>query len=149
MPDFSQLLKRPAGSGAKPLPIPGETYLCVITKVEHGKGYQDVPVLRLILVPTEWPDSIPEDQRGQMINGEFVPTDLSKRQLRKELEETDEKIYLLDKLMEECGIAFDGRSYEELVPELVGKMVYADVVQKPNKDLTEVYNNVNRVRGLK
>jgi hypothetical protein len=142
-PVFSDLLKRPSGEGKRPSALPVGSYPGIVRKWESGeglpydKGDVKTPFVRFFLGFTGTPeDADPADFEG---------IDVSKRQVRKEFELTDERIYQLDEFIASCGVSL-GRAYEEILPEVVGAPVLVEMKQRMGKD-NEIYDQVGKVTG--
>lgn len=141
MPDFSALLRKPAGEAKRPKALPIGDYQGVVKSHEVGDNNKNhTPYVRFGIVLTGWPDEftqadIPED------------TDLSKRQLRKDFFLTDDSLWRLDEFIRSCGVEPAGRVYEEVVPELVGQPIKVEIKHYRNAQ-DEIGNTVERVIGL-
>jgi hypothetical protein len=142
MPDFSNMLRKPAGEAKKPKALPIGDYEGVVKSYELGDSNKNkTPYLRVTLVLTAWPQQftavdIPED------------VELSKRQLRKDIYITEDALWRLDELIRSCGIIPNGRPYEEVLPELIGQPVMVDVRHYINQQSGEVGNSVESVVGV-
>lgn len=151
MPDFSSLLKKPAGQAKKPKELPIGHYQGIVKghsleQAPPGKDYS--AIVRIQIGLTGWPDSVAESDKVQdMGGGETRPIDLSKRQLRKDF--YDNSLYRLDDFIRSCGIEPNGRSYEEVLPELTGAQVVAEVGQYLNQTTSEIGNQIVTVVGAK
>lgn len=149
MPDFSHLLRRPAGKAVRPKALPMELYPGIIKGFEYGDSNRNkTPYVRFHLGLVGWPDSIPDSSRSQP-NGDGTPEpiDLSKRRFRTDLYTTDDALWRLDEFLRSCGVDLDGRSYEELIPTVVGCNVTVEVQQYLNQTTNEIGNQVGRVFG--
>jgi hypothetical protein len=141
MPDFSNMLRKPAGEAKRPKALPVGDYKGVVKSYELGDNNKNkTPYVRLGLVLTDWPETftsadIPED------------VELSKRQLRKDLFTTEDSLWRLDEFIKSCGIVPDGRVYEEVLPELIGQPIVIDVRTYINQ-AGEVGNAVETVIGV-
>jgi hypothetical protein len=141
MPDFSQLLRKPAGEAKRPPPLPLGDYPGVIKSQEVGDNNRNkTPYVRFGLVLTEWPDSIPQSERPEGV-------DLNKRQIRKDFYLTEDSLWRLDEFIRSCGIDPEGRVYEEILPELIGQPVMVEVLHYINQQTAEVGNNTGAVVG--
>lgn len=154
MPDFSHLLKRPAGKTAKPKAIPTEIYPGIIEKFEYQEtSNQKIPCLRLHLKLIGWPPSVSEADRMQEdADGNQIPIDLSKRPFRRDMmmpeDFTDRSWYYLDQFLRSCGLNVgDGADYELLIPQLTGQRVSVEIGPYINERTKEVGNSVGRVFG--
>ncbi len=154
MPDFSKLMNRPAGKavGQKPL-VPGN-YPGVVKGHEilpgpAGKNYDTI--IRFPIGLTGWCDNASEDDKLQPVaDGSTAPIDLSKRQLRRDFyahTEDPNSTKMLDDFIRSCGIDPAGRSYQEVLPELTGAHVIADVTQYLNERTNELGNQINKLYG--
>lgn len=150
MPDFSKLLKMPAGKAKKPSALPIADYPGVIKSFELGDQNKNrTPYARLQLGLTGWADSVDEaDRVEEGSDGQPKPIDLSKKQLRKDYYLTDEALWRLDALITSLGIEPNGRTYEEVLPELVGKPVLVQVQQYLNQQNNEIGNQTGDIRAL-
>lgn len=141
MPDFSALLKKPAGEAKRPPPLPIGDYQGVIKSHEVGDNNRNhTPYVRFGIVLTEWPENLAESDRPDGV-------DLNKRQLRKDYFLTEESLWRLDEFIRSCGIDPNGRAYEEVLPELIGQPVYVQVQHYMNQQTGEIGNNTGDVVG--
>ncbi len=150
MPDFSNLLKSPAGEAPKPKALPLGNYKGVIKNQEvvaapPGKDYQ--MIVRIHVGLTEWPDNASDSEKQQETRpGEFKQIDLSKRQMRKDFYDTS--LFRLDDLIKSCGIEPAGRTYEEILPQLVGSPIVVDMGFYLNKE-NETQNQIVSITGAR
>lgn len=141
MPDFSQLLSKPAGEAKRPKALPIGDYQGVIKSHEVGDNNKNhTPYVRFGIVLTEWPENFSGDDIPQDV-------DLSKRQLRKDLFLTEDSLWRLDELIRSCGIEANGRPYEEVVPELIGQPIKVEIKHYRNQQ-DEIGNSVETIVGL-
>lgn len=128
MVNFSALLSKTAGEAKKPVPLPGGDYPGVITKWEPGesRGEKKSPLITFTVVPNAWAEGIDPS--------EYPEIDLSKRVMRKDFFLTDDALYRLDSFIKDLGIDATGRSYAEVLPEVVGSSVLMVVKQQMKKD---------------
>lgn len=153
MPDFSHLLKRPAGEAKRPPPLPAGDYYGVIRSWEIGDRNQNrTPYVRLQINLQDWPDSSPDewsfiDSEHKFITATKSDVDLSKRQLRRDFFLTDDALWRLDEFIRSCGIDPQGRDYEEILPELVGQPVVVEVQQYLNQSTNETSNQIGKLVG--
>lgn len=141
MPDFSTLLKKPAGEAKRPPVLPIGDYQGVVRSHEVGDNNRNrTPYVRLGIVLTEWPDNVPAEDRPEGV-------DLNKRQLRKDFFLTDESLWRLDEFIRSCGIDPSSRVYEDVLPELVGQPVTVQVQHYMNQQNGEIGNNTGDVVG--
>lgn len=151
--DFGALLKKPSGKSKRPRALVVGQYSGKIKAWEVGdKNKNNTPYVRLHLVPTGWPESVDESDRTQDDgDGNMIPIDLSKRQLRRDIfiKGTDgsDMLFRLDDLLKSLGIEL-GAEYEQLLPEMIGKDVLIDVEQYVNQQSGELENQVNKVIGV-
>jgi hypothetical protein len=138
MPDFSQLLRKPAGEAKRPKALPIGDYMGVIRSHEVGdQNRNHTPYVRFGVVLTEWPEGA----------GPEEGVDLNKRQLRKDFYLTEESLWRLDEFIRSCGIEPNGRVYEEVLPELIGQPVTVEVQHYLNNSTNEIGNTVGNVVG--
>jgi hypothetical protein len=142
MVDFSHLLRKPAGEAKRPPALPAGDYEGVIRSYEFGDNNRNhTPYVRFQIVLTSWPQALPEGSRPEGV-------ELSKRQLRKDAYLTEDSLWRLDTMISSCGIEPYGRNYEEVLAEMVGQPVTAEVQQYLNQQTNEIGNNIGNVVGL-
>jgi hypothetical protein len=138
MPDFSQLLRKPAGVAKKPPALPAGDYSGIIKSWEVGDNNKNkTPYVRFNLVLTAPPDDV-----------ELEPgTDLSKKPLRRDYYLTDDALWRLDDFIRSCGIEPNEEVYEEVMPQMVGLPVTVEVQQYINQSTSEIGNQVGKLTG--
>jgi hypothetical protein len=147
--DFA-LLKRPAGSAPKIVPLPDGNYPGVVKSYETGlKNKNGTELVRLNLALTGWPDTVSEEARYQTTgDGRKELIDLSKRQMRRDFFVTDAALGRLEKFLLSCGIEFDGvRDYESYLPEIVGAPVNVFIGHYTNDNTGKSGNQVEEITG--
>ena len=141
MPDFKQLLSRPAGEGKKPQALNAGDYPAIIKSYELGDANKNkTPYVRYHIAYTGWPNGEPQTNE----DGEAI--DLSKRQGRRDYYLTEDAFWRLDDFLTSHGIDLTGRSYEETLPEAVGKNVIAEVQQYMNQQTNEIGNQIGALK---
>lgn len=149
MPDFSKLANAKAGEAKKPKAIPEDNYPAIVKGFSFepappGKQYE--AIVRFNLGLTDWGPNVQESDKEQdMGNGVIRKIDLSKLQFRRDF--YDNVLYRLDDFIRSCGVDMNGRSYQEVLPELVGKRVVAQVKQYLNERTSEIGNNIGDIAG--
>jgi hypothetical protein len=139
MVDFTQLLHKAAGEAKRPKPLETGVYGGLVKNYEIGDNNKNrTPYIRLTLIPTEWPDTASSEIRSEV--------DLTKRQMRKDFFLTEDSLWRLDAFLRSCGIEPSGRTYEEVLPELVSQPVQFEVAQFKGQD-DNISNNVNQIVG--
>lgn len=149
MPDFSQLLRKPAGQAVKPPALPAGDYPAIIKSHELGESQQKkTPYVRFHIGLMGWPDSIGESDRVMPgSDGSTHPIDLAKKQLRRDFFFTEDAMWRLDDFIRSLGIQAKGRTYEEVLPECVGAHVVASVKQSMNQNTNDIFNEVDKLVG--
>lgn len=153
MPDFSVLLKKPAGEARRPPPLPAADFYGLIKGYEVGdQNRNKTPYVRFQLVLQNWPDNLPDewsvsDADGGTHTVTKADVDLSKRQMRKDFYFTDDALWRLDEFIKSCNIDVRGRDYDEVIPELVGQPVMIEVQQYLNQSTNEIGNQAGKVVG--
>lgn|SRR5215510_1842712 len=154
MVDFSQLLKKPAGEAKRPPTLPVGDYPAVIKGYEVGDSNRNkTPYFRFPIVLQDWPkDSSDEwtvvDHEGNASLANKADVDLSKRSMRMDFYVTDDALWRFDDFVRSCGINPAGRPYEEILPELVGQPVLAEVQQYLNQQTNETGNQIRKLVGF-
>jgi len=141
MVDFSALLRKPAGEAKKPPALPAADYPGVVKSFEMGDNNKNkTPYVRLHVGLTGWADVLQEEDKDPSI-------DLSKRQMRRDYFLTEDALWRLDEFIRSCSIEPNGRSYEEVLPELVGTPVVVEVQQYMNQTSNEIGNQIGKLVG--
>lgn len=143
MPDFTELLKQPAGQAKKPPALDVGNYPGIIKSFEvDNKNKNQTPYVRFHVGLTGWPaDSEPQTLDG----GE--PIDLTKRQMRRDYYLTPDALWRLDEFLRNMGVDLSGRGYDEVLPELVNQPVLVSVKQYLGKD-NEPGNEIDKLGPL-
>lgn len=138
MVDFTSLLKKPAGQAVKPPALDAGNYPGIIKSYETGSANKNnTPYVRFHVGLTGWPEGA-EAAEG---------VDLSKKQMRRDFFFTDDAMWRLDEFIRSCQIEPNGRSYEEILPEVVGHPVVAEVQQYMNQTSNEIGNQIGKLVG--
>ena len=144
MVDFSAMLKKPAGLAKKPPALAPGDYPGIIKSFETGDANKNkTPYVRFHLGLMGWPESVASDEQQQ----DGVPIDLAKRPLRRDFFMTDDALWRLDEFIKSCGVAASGKSYEEVLPMLVGQQVTVEVQQYMNQSTSDIGNQVGKLIG--
>lgn len=158
MPDFSALLRKPAGEAKRPPLLPGGDYMGVVKSFEMGESSQKkTPFVRFNVVLQDWPTSAPQEWQVPGPDGKSMvqisrsDVDLSKRQMRRDFFFTEDALYRLDEFLRSCGISVEGRTYEEALPDVVGATVVAEVQQQMSQregaTADDMFNQIGRLSG--
>ena len=137
---FRQLLSMSTDAVERPRAIAAGHYIGEIKSTEFGTSRQkQTPYLRVILVPSEETDDVPE--------GANEGLDLSRRELRRDYYITPNSLYRLSDMLDSVLGKQAGRSFDERIPELRGSRVLFAVTQRDNEDGTETFNDVGSIIG--
>lgn len=152
--DFSSLLKRPAGVAKRPKVLPAGLYPGKVKNWALGDANQNkTPYLRIVCCPTEWPENVDDSDKVQEgPDGQVQAINLMQRTLSRDVylrsRDGADMMYKVDELLKSFGIELDGRSYEEAIPEIIGKDCVLDVGIYVNDKSGEPGNQVNNLRGV-
>lgn len=143
MPNFSKILKAPAGQAKPPKPLVPGDYPGIIKSFETkeapaGKDYSEL--VRFNLGVLDWPEGTDE---SDTLDNDGKPIDLSKRQLRRDF--YDNAMYRLDEFLASLQIDMDGKTYEEALPLTIGKQVTMEVQQYMNQNNNTFGNQVGKL----
>ena len=150
MVDFSKFANMKAGEAKKPKAIPEDNYPGVIKGFSFepappGKQYESI--VRFNLGLTDWGPNVPEAEKSQDLGSGPKAIDISKLQFRRDF--YDNVLYRLDDFIKSCGVDMNGRTYTEVLPELVGKRVVVQIKQYLNERTSDIGNNVGDITGEK
>lgn len=159
MPDFSQLLRRPAVESKRPPALIADDYQGIIKGYALGdENRNKTPYVRFQLGLTDWGPSVPESWEAHDPNTNKSYTvmrsdiDLSKRQFRRDFFLTPDALWRLKEMLESCGIKCKEESdgtidYAPLIPQAIGQPVTVEIQQYLNQQSNEIGNQVGRVVG--
>lgn len=143
MPDFKTLLQKPVTSAERPKPKAPGTYNGMVQRFEFGEaGEKKTPYVRYHINNVSPGPEVDMEENAR--NG----IDLAKWSPYKDFYLTDDSIYRLREFIESCKIPVDGRSFNETIPEVVGKPVQFEVVNTPSKkNPLDIFSNVGDISG--
>lgn len=155
MPDFSALLKRPAGEAKRPPELFAGDYYGLVKAYECGDNNRNkTPYVRLQTALQDWPENSPDEwsvtdpeDTSKVYTVSKTDVDLSKRAMRKDFYLTEDALWRLDEFIRSCGIDPRGRDYEEILPELVGQPVMVEVQQYLNQNNNTTGNQIGKLVG--
>lgn len=145
--DMSSLLRPPAITTLPPPTIPADVYPGLIKTYELASSQNGNPMLRLQVALLDWPPSVNKKDRIQTgPNGEEIPIDLSRKQMRKDFFLTPTAYYRLEAFLEAMGFeittdAAGNKDYETPVSGLIGCKVGVEV-QRILSNRTQEFINV-------
>jgi len=137
--DPTSLLRPSAKSTLPPPVIPADLYPGVIKSYEIAQSSNGNPLLRLPVGLLDWPDSIDESDRFQKTeDGDALPIDLSRKQLRKDFFLTPAAYFRLENFLTAMGFDIEtdaegNKDYETPVSQLIGKKVNVEVQRILNR----------------
>lgn len=141
--DFSSLLRQPAGQAKKPPVLDAGNYPALVKSYEvDNKNKNKTTYLRVHVGYTGWPEGA-----TPQTNEDGTIIELGKRQGRRDFFLTPDALWRLDEFLRSCGLSLEGRSYEEVFPELTNKTVIASVKQYMNERNNELGNEIDALVG--
>lgn len=140
MPDFNELMRAPADTFKRPIPLPVGTYQGRMGKYEIKKSKEkQTPYIQWQIQLLAAGDDIkPEDLSG---------IEVEKKVLSRNFFVTPDASYRLTEFLKTCGIDVAGRTFNELLPEAMGASVLVSVIQRPSKDGKELFNEIQDLVG--
>lgn len=143
---------RPSARDTLPPPtIPADVYPGVIKSYEITTSTNNNPILRLPVGLLDWPDSVDAGQRVQHgPEGEAIPIDLSRKQLRKDFFLTPAAYFRLENFLVAMGFEIQvdsagNKDYETPVSQLIGKKVGVEVQRILARNTSEFINVVGEL----
>lgn len=143
-PNFKHLLQKPADDIKKPPVLPEGTYFGQITgQPTFGESSQKkTPFVQWTGQYSHAADDV------ELVDEEGMPINLEGKKFYFSYYLTEDALWRLVAFVQSCGINTEGRSLEELLPQVQGKAVQLSVVQRPNKDETGMVNNIQEMVGV-
>jgi len=133
-------LLRPSAKATLPPPcIPADLYPGVIKSYEIAQSSNGNPLLRLPVGLLDWPDSISAEDRVQKTeDGDSIPIDLGRKQMRKDFFLTPAAYFRLENFLVAMGFDIEtdaegNKDYETPVSQLIGKKVNVEVQRILNR----------------
>lgn len=153
MPDFGALYNKPAGQAKRPPVLPKDDYRGMIVGAHSDgeMGDNKTPYVQWPVRLTDWGPSVPDSwtvydtTTNAMVETSKSDVDITKRQLQARFFVTDDALPMLDDFLRSCGIDMEGKTYGEVLPQVVGKQVIVSVGQYTNKQTFEVRNVVDKI----
>lgn len=143
---------RPSARDTLPPPvIPADIYPGVIKSYEITTSTNMNPILRLPVGLLDWPDTIGQDHRFQIgPEGEQIPIDLSRKQLRKDFFLTPAAYFRLENFLVAMGFEIStdsagNKDYETPVSQLIGQKVGVEVQRILARNSSEFINVVGEL----
>jgi hypothetical protein len=155
MTDISSLLRPSAKNTLPPPVIPADIYPGVIKSYEINQSTNGNPLLRLPVGLLDWPATVPEEDRFQKgPDGELIPIDLSRKQLRKDFFLTPAAYFRFENFLVSMGFeiqidAAGNKDYETPVSQLIGQKVGVEVQRILSQRTNEFMNVVGELVPFK
>jgi len=145
-PNFANLLNTPMDSIEEPSPWPPGTYYGICTGYKLGVANWDktTPIVTIEVHLHEAGSDVDQDDLAR------AKVDFNQRQRwqSQDYQVSSGGLLALRRLMQATGLNIEGRTATELLPELQGQNIMAEVVIRPDKkDPTRQYNNITRLGG--
>jgi hypothetical protein len=67
--------------------------------------------------------------------------------MRRDFYLTEDALWRLDDFLRSVGISVEGRSYEEVLPEVIGQPITVEVQQYMNEQSGEIGNQIGKMTG--
>ena len=150
--DFSKLLSKPLDDVKRPPALPAGTYFGQIKKYEFKESrFEDresgtkPAIVEFTIQMSRADDSIAELLRGE----DGQPLDVSKRQVSREMPLDGPNAYVTKSFIEGLGIATQGRTFGDTIPETLHAEVMFEVTQRAGKgeQSDRIYNDIRNLRA--
>lgn len=143
MADFKKLLSVQATTVEKPKPLPVGTYDAVITGHKFDESREKkTPYCRVTFRPV----APCGDVDGEAFEAFGGHANLSKKELFVDYWLTDEALFRFRQLFEEVlKLPVDGKTFDELAPQMDGQSVKVEIVHNPSQDGQQIYANAKRI----
>jgi len=145
MPDFSKLMSTPTSEIHKPKPLPEGTFQGIIKshKLDEAKTKEGPkPILELTCSFVAPMDDVDQDELTEALQGR----PLNEITRRYTFWLTPEAQYRLVEFADSLGIAVEGRTLGEIIPELAQQPVYMSVVRvTSNRNPEEQFDSIDRL----
>jgi hypothetical protein len=146
MPNFSELLSQKGGEAKPPKLLPPGNYPGIVSKlpsISDKVTKQGSNIIEVAVKPTGWPDDADEGERDGI--------DLSTKTFVRAFFVTKgdpDSFYRLEQFCVSCGVKVVGRTYDEILSELVGKDVVFQVKKESYEDREGNSREKNEIGNL-
>jgi hypothetical protein len=142
IPNFQDILNMPAVDIKDPVALPTGSYLCLITHPQptfDKAGPNNTDCVDFTLAPQQAQEDVDQHQLAQALNGAALNT----KTIKHRMFVTPDSAHRLKRfLADDLGIKVT--TLKEMIPEAMGKEVFAKLVHQPSKDQKTVFVNVNK-----
>lgn len=146
-PNLAALLSADAGSVKRPVPFNDGTYYGAV------KGFQFVESDKKKTPGVEYEVELTHaaegtDLTGYDEDGEVVTLNPAGKRYKSTFWLTDNSLFMLKDFIKSCGIEVEGRSFQELIPQVIGQPVICSITKSPSKrEGGGFYNNLEKIVG--
>ncbi len=129
-PDFTSLLDTEVEEAKRPPVIPQGTWTMMVKSYKEVTSSQKgTPGVEFTLVL----QSPGDDVDIAALEAFSEKADITKRQMRHSFWVTDGALFMMREFIEHCGISHTGKTFKQVLPEVVGQAVKAYVNQTPSR----------------
>ncbi len=136
---LAEILNMPVDDIKEPVALPTGTYLCIVDgQPEFAKvGQNQTDCVNFNLKPMQAMQDVDQKALSESLNGDS----LTEKKIRHRLFLTKDAVYRLKKfLTNDLGI--QGNNFAAMIPESMGKQVYAKLTHQSSQDGSTIYHNV-------
>jgi hypothetical protein len=142
--NLASLLNTSADSAKRPIPLNDGTYFGTIKSHEFIESKQKkTPGVQYNIELTHAHDDV--DLTGYDEDGAEVQLNPAGKNFRYTLWLSENSMFMLKEFIKSFGITVEGRSFAELIPQVVGQPVVVDIVKSPRTDGSGFYNDIAKV----
>ena len=144
--DLTDLLNVKAEDVKEPVPLPIGDYPAVFTEckgLKIAKSENKTPYVRYAVMLRDWPASVPEEHRYN--DGKAVNLADRSKNLTKDFYMSEDSQIIFVRLLQELGLAPEGRSLPELFPVPIGVPLVAQIVHQVSQKNGRTYAVVGEI----
>jgi len=144
MVNLAALLNTDAGQAKRPVPFNDGTYFGIIKSQEFTESKtKKTPGVQYNIELTHAADDT--DLTGQDEEGNDVQLNPAGKVFRTTFWVSENSLFMLKDFIKSFGIEVEGRSFAELVPQVVGQPVMVDLTKSPRTSGEGFYNDIAKV----
>lgn len=141
-PNLAALLNTKAEDVKRPVPLPQGTFYGIIKSHEFTESSKKkTPGVLYTIQVTHAHEDV------DLSEFEAEGGVLAEKNLRTTYWISPGALFMLTEFIGSCGIETEGRTLNELIPQVVGQPVVIDLLANPNRDGDGFYNEVKSIKG--
>lgn len=146
-PNLASLLNTSTDEAKRPIPLNDGTYYGTVKSHEFVESTKKkTPGVQYNIELTHAADDV--DLTGYDEDGKEVPLNPAGKNFRHTLWLSEGAMFMLKDFIKSCGVEVEGRTFNEIIPQVVGQPVICSVTKTPRQgEDGGFYNNIDKCTG--